>query len=100
MRSLSLRSTSLVNERSVSFDKYQNWKERNWLIDTEVVRADRLETQNGKDDNTGVNGGGRVADGQDESVFDAIVPWRIVTAEGDERAEPDVERIEDLSGRV
>ncbi len=73
---------------------------KNWLVDAEVVRADGLEAENGEDDDAGVDGRGRVADGQDESVFDAIVARRVVTAEGDERAEPDVERIKDLGGRV
>ena len=80
---------------------YVRWdKERDLLLNAEIVRTDGLESEDGEDDDTGVNGRGRVANGQDERVFDAIVPRRIVAAESNQRAEPDVERIEYLGGRV
>ena len=75
-------------------------KEKHWLIHAEVVRANRLESENGEDDNTGVNGCRCVAYGENESVFNTIVSWWIVAAECDEWAKSDVKRIKDLSGRV
>lgn len=70
------------------------------LLNAQVVRANSFESKNGEDDDTGVNGCGCVANRQDESIFDAIVSRRIVTAERDQRTKSNVERIEDLGCRV
>lgn len=70
------------------------------LLDAEVVGTDSFETEDGKNDDAGIDGRGGVADRQDNGVFDTIVSRRIVAAESDERSKSNVERVEDLSGGV
>lgn len=70
------------------------------LVQAAFVVEGGLEAIDGEGDDTGKDGGGTVDDGHDDGVLLAVVGGLVVAGEGDEAAEPQAEREEDLGGCV
>ena len=61
---------------------------------------DSLESKNGEDDGTGVDGGEAVTHRDDEDVLDAVLLRVVVRPEADDGAKGQAEGVEDLVGSV
>ena len=61
---------------------------------------DSLESKNGEDDGTGVDGGEAVTHRDDEDVLDTVLLGVVVGPEADDGAESQTEGVEDLVGSV
>ena len=59
---------------------------------------DSLESKNGEDDRTGVDGGEAVAERDDEDVLDAVLGRVVVAAKADDGAEGEAKGVKDLGG--
>ena len=55
-----------------------------------------FKSQDGEDDSTGVNGSKRVADGENDHVFDTILLWVVVRSEADNGPKSQTEGVENL----
>ena len=65
-----------------------------------VVVEYGLEAQHGEYHDGGEHRGAAVGDGHDQSVPPAVVLGRVVRGVGDQRAETQAQRVEDLGGGV
>ena len=59
----------------------------NSLVQALLKQMDGLESENGEDDRTGVDGGEAVAERDDEDVLDAVLLGAVVRTEADDGAE-------------
>lgn len=69
-------------------------------LDAAVDIRCRLESENGKDYNTGIDCCDGITDGDEQNVTDAIVFGRVVAAKGYQRPKGQAKGVEDLCGSI